>query len=271
MRGSSRGASIAAQEAFDGVVGGAGDRSVLGEELFSVAAAVDANASLRRALADPSREASAKQLLAERLFGGKVSPAATVLVSAVAGGRWSHEGDLSDTLESLAVQAFLSQAESEGRIDTVEEELFRFERIIASDSGLRDTLSSRNTDAAGKGALVRRLLEGKAAPETIRLAEQAVRYPRGRRLDRVLETFLELASKRRDELSALVTVAAPLTEQQAARLRSALEGIYGKSVTLQTVLDTSVVGGIRVQVGDEVVDGTVLRRLDEARRHITGS
>src|SRR5690606_36798057 len=173
MRGSSRAAAAAAQEAFDGVLGGAGDRSALGEQLFSVAALVDANPSLRRALADPSREASAKQLLAERLFGGKISPAATVIVSAVAAGRWSEEGDLSDMLESLAVQAFLSQAESEGRIDAVEEELFRFERIIAGDAGLRDTLSSRNPDAEGKAALVRRLLEGKAQPETIRLAEQA--------------------------------------------------------------------------------------------------
>lgn len=271
MRGSSRAAAAAAQEAFDGVLGGAGDRSALGEQLFSVAALVDANPSLRRALADPSREASAKQLLAERLFGGKISPAATVIVSAVAAGRWSEEGDLSDMLESLAVQAFLSQAESEGRIDAVEEELFRFERIIAGDAGLRDTLSSRNPDAEGKAALVRRLLEGKAHPETIRLAEQAVTYPRGRRLDRVMEGFLKLAAQRRDELTALVTVAAPLTEQQAARLRSALENIYGKAVTLQTVLDPTVMGGIRVQVGDEVVDGTVLRRLEEARRHITGS
>lgn len=271
MRGSSRAAAAAAQEAFDGVVSGAGDLAALGEQLFSVSALVDAHASLRRALADPSREASSKQLLAERLFGGKISPAATVLVSAVAGGRWSQEGDFSDTLESLAVQAFLTQAESQGRIDAVEDELFRFERIIASDTGLRDTLSSRNTDAEGKSGLVRRLLEGKAQPETIRLAEQAVTHPRGRRLDRVMETFLELASKRREELTALVTVADPLTEQQRARLRSALENIYGKSITLQTVLDKGVFGGIRVRIGDEVVDGTVLRRLDEARRHITGS
>ena len=115
------------------------------------------------------------------------------------------------------------------------------------------------------------LLEGKAAPETVRLAEQAVRVPRGRRLDRIMESYLELASRRRDELAALVTVATPLTEQQSARLRSALEQHYGKSVTLQVVQDPTVMGGIRVQVDDEVVDGTVLRRLEEARRHVTGS
>ena len=85
-----------------------------------------------------------------------------------------------------------------------------------------------------------------------------------------MEAYLELASRRREELTALVTVAAPLTEQQSARLRSALESHYGKSVILQVVLEPEVMGGIRVQVGDEVVDGTVLRRLEEARRHVTG-
>ena len=156
------------------------------------------------------------------------------------------------------------------RIDRVEDELFRFERIVAGSPGLRDTLSSRNTDAGGKVALVHGLLEGKAAPETIRLTEQAVRAPRGRRLDRVMESYLRLAARRRDELTALVTVAAPLTEQQQARLRGSLEAHYGKAVTLQVVLDPSVMGGVRIQVEDEVVDGTVLRRLDEARRHVTG-
>ncbi len=270
MRGSSRGAAKAAQAAFDAALAADAGWETVAEELFAVTAVVDGNASLRRALADPSRDASDKKGLARTLFGGKVGETTTGLVSEVAGQRWSAERDLGDTLEGLAVQALLATAEREGRIDRVEDELFRFERIVAGDPGLRDTLSSRNTDAPGKVTLVHGLLEGKAAPETIRLTEQAVRAPRGRRLDRVMESYLELAAVRREELTALVTVAAPLTEQQHARLRSALEAHYGKSVTLQVVQDPTVMGGIRIQVGDEVVDGTVLRRLEEARRHVTG-
>ena len=94
---------------------------------------------------------------------------------------------------------------------------------------------------------------------------------RGRRLDRVLAAYLDLAANRRDELTALVTGASALTEQQAARLRTQLETMYGKSVSLQTVVDPHVLGGIRVQVGDEVMDGTISRRIDQARRHVTGN
>ena len=136
---------------------------------------------------------------------------------------------------------------------------------------MRDTLSSRNTDGEGKAGVVATLLEGKAHPETVRLAQQAVRVPRGRRLDRVLAAYLDLAANRRDELTALVTVASALTEQQAARLRTQLETMYGKSVSLQTVVDPHVLGGIRVQVGDEVMDGTISARIDQARRHVTGN
>ena len=271
MRGSSRGSATAVQAALDAVLAQGSSWAPLADELFAVTAVVDGNASLRRALADPSRGTTEKQGLARAVFGAKVGETTTNLVAEVAGQRWSAERDLTDTLESTAVQCLLATAERAGHIDRVEDELFRFERIVAGDPALRDTLSSRNTDGNGKAALVRGLLEGKAAPETVRLAEQAVRTPRGRRLDRTMEAYLALASTRRDELTALVTAATPLTEQQGARLRSALEAHYGKAVSLQVVLDPTVMGGIRVQVGDDVVDGTVLRRLDEARRHVTGS
>lgn len=269
MRGSSRGAGLAADKALNLALDGV-DRNALAEELFAIGGTIEADPGLRRAFADPSRDGEAKRGLADRIFGGKVSETATNLTGEVVAQRWASDGDLSDTFESLAVRALLASAEKAGRIDAVEDELFRFERIVAGDTELRDTLSSRNTDAAGKAGIVRGLLEGKASPETVRLAEQAVLVARGRRLDRVLESYLKLAATRRDELTAVVSVAIPLDERQQSRLASALRDIYGKKVTLQMVLDKSVVGGIRVQIGDEVVDGTVARRLESVRHDLAG-
>ena len=270
MRGSSRAAAAAGEKALEAAFTAGADRRTLAEELLSVTAVVDGSATLRRALADPSRESGEKQALAERLLSGKVSAEALVVVKALVGQRWATERDLSDTLEELGIESLLAAAESGGRIDRVEDELFRFERIVAGNPELRDRLTNRQGDVQDKAGVVNQLLENRAADETQRLARQAVLAPRGRKLDRTLEHYLSLAAKRREQVTAVVTAATELTAQQRERLTAALQNIYGKTVLLQVVLDEQVIGGIRVQVGDEVVDGTVLRRLDEARRHISG-
>lgn len=270
MRGSSRAAAAAGQRAFQSALASGADWGTLAEDLFGITALIDGNATLRRAVADPSRDARAKRDLVARLFGGKVSQAAVDVLSELVAQRWSTERDLSDTVESFAVETVLASAEAGSRGDQVEDELFRFERIVAGNPALRDALVNRNIDPQRKAELVGRLLQGKVAAETARLARQAVLAPRGRKFDRTLEMYLALAAKRREQLTAVVTAAVPLDETQRHRLAAALQGIYGKQVQLQLVIDERVVGGIRVQIGDEVVDGTILRKLEGARRHFAG-
>jgi F-type H+-transporting ATPase subunit delta len=270
MRGSSRAAAAAGQRAFQSALASGADWGTLAEDLFGITALIDGNATLRRAVADPSRDARAKRDLVARLFGGKVNQAAVDVLSELVAQRWSTERDLSDTVESLAVETVLASAEAGGRGDQVEDELFRFERIVAGNPALRDALVNRNVDPQGKAELVGRLLQGKVTAETARLARQSVLAPRGRKFDRTLELYLALAAKRREQLTAVVIAAVPLDETQRHRLAAALQGIYGKPVQLQLVIDEKVVGGIRVQIGDEVVDGTILRKLEGARRHFAG-
>jgi F-type H+-transporting ATPase subunit delta len=269
MRGSSRVSAAAVQETFQSVLDGQVDRSRLAEDLFGITTALDGNIALRRAVGDPSREGEPKAELVERLFNGKVSPEAVVVTKKAAGQRWSEERDLTDTLESLAVSAVVAAAERGGNADQMEDELFRFERIVAGNPGLRDALTDRRADPEGKERLVTTLLEGRASGETLRLVQQAVRHPRGRRFDRVLDSYLGIAATRRDQQAATVNTAVDLDADQRRRLATALSNFYnGKKVHLNVVLDPAVIGGIRVQIGDDVVDGTILRRLEAAKRHL---
>jgi F-type H+-transporting ATPase subunit delta len=262
----------AVETALDSPLGSALGRDVdhtqLADDLFAVTGALDANIALRRAVADPSRDGADKAALVERLFDGKVGADAIRVTTAAAAQRWSEERDLTDTLESLAVTAVVAGAEKAGRADQLEDDLFRFERIVAGNARLRDSLTDRRADAGGKERLVTELLEGRASEETVRLVRQAVRVPRGRRFDRVLDDYLAVAARRREQLSATVTTAVDLDERQRERLAAALSSYYGgKDVHLNTIVDPTVIGGIRVQIGDDVVDGTILRRLDAAKRH----
>ena len=266
MQGTSRAAFATGHDAFATALGSGIDRSALAEDLFTVTGALDSSASLRRAMVDPSRDVSAKSALVQGLFGPRLSEAATDLLKVLVAQRWTEDRDLGDATESLAVEALVASAEANDRLDALEDDLFRFGRVVAADTHLREALSARGGDEDVKGALVATLLDGKASTETIRLVRQAARHARGRRFGRVLEDYLAIADKRREQLTATVTAAVALDDVQHQRLASVLSDIYGGPVQINVVLDPSVVGGIRVQVGDEVVDGTILRRVQEAER-----
>lgn len=250
--------------------GGGIDPARLADDVWAVARLVDSNAALRRSLADPSREGSDRAALAEKVLSGKVGQGALHVVKAVVAQRWSDPGALGTALQRLGVESQLEHAERHGRLTQVEDELFRFSRIVEATPDLQAALSDRRAEAAAKRSLVERLLSVKAAPETVNLAVQAVAGLRGARFDRTLRAFLEQASERQQQVSAVVTSAIPLSETQLESLRAALSRQYGRQVHTNVVIDSAVVGGIRVEIGDEVVDGTISHRLAEAQRRMTG-
>ncbi|WP_352396635.1 F0F1 ATP synthase subunit delta [Kineosporia sp. NBRC 101677] len=271
MQGPSRVALAAGQDRLEMLLNSVGtDAARLADDLFAVTDLVVSNAALRRALTESSRPAETRAALAARLLEGKVSGPALDLVSGLVRSQWSDSSDLTEALEGLAVTAALFGAERAERLDRVEDELFRFGRTIAGDVSLRDAFAIRTPGSDRKRQLVHQLLVGKVAPETLRLAAQAVTSPRGRRVEQVLEKFLEAAAARRRQLVADVVAATPLTEGQRARLSTALRRLYGRDIRINLDLDPEVMGGLRIMVAGELIDSTVLSRLNTARRTIAG-
>jgi F-type H+-transporting ATPase subunit delta len=244
------------------------DAANLGNELFAVAGVLASQPALRRALTDQSRPASARTALARSLFVGKVSDDALGMVEAVAGARWSAAGDVTDAVEQLAVQSIVAAAEANHHLDELEDELFRFGRIVASTPELRIALTNPFASAQAKRDLLAGLLADKVTPESLRLITEAAVSPLGRSLDVSLEEYARLAARRRERLVAEVHVAVPLTDQQRVRLASALATAYGHQVHLNVVIDPRVAGGMTVRIGDDLIDGSVATRLATAGRRL---
>jgi F-type H+-transporting ATPase subunit delta len=268
VRGSSRASLALAKERLTDVLAGGADPGRLGEEMFAVTGLLDSEAALRRTLADPTREAQAKQALAGQLLGGRVGAPTLELVSALAGERWSQSGDLADAAEQLAVLGIVEVADREGGLDDLEDELFRFGRVVNAEPELRIALSNPVFPGERKRELLNALLGGKVTGPTMRLVTQAALQPRGRTLDASLNEFAQLAAERRERLMAEVHVAVALTAEQRSRLKAALAAAYGHDVHLNVVLDPQVIGGISVQIAGEIIDGTTASRLAELRRRL---
>jgi len=200
-------------------------------------------------------------------LSGKVSDDALEVLRWSVASRWSRERDLESAVETLGVEAELASAEAQGQLEEVEDELFRFGRIIESNAQLSLALSDLSVPLERKRGLLERLLEGRANQVTVRLAQRAVtRGEKGRAIDRVIEELVGLAAERRQRKVAVVQVARPLDADQVERLRTALTRSFGGEVELRIEVVPDVMGGVVVQVGDEMIDGSVARRLTEAQR-----
>jgi F-type H+-transporting ATPase subunit delta len=242
----------------------------LADELFAVARLLDGQLTLRRALSDPAGKPQDRAALAQRLFGAKVSPLALDLVETVARQRWSRPSDLVDAFMELAIEASLEAADARGELDSVEDELFRFGRIVAADRELARILSDRAAPAEGKRALLDRLLAGRVSPISEQLLRNVLTGPHAGNAEVAIERLSEVASRRRGRSVARVTSAVALTPAQEERLTEVLGRLYGRRVELQVIVDPSVIGGLIVQVGDEVIDGSIAHRLEAAERRLAG-
>lgn len=268
MEGASRSSLTAARKALNEVLGGDVDAAAVGDDLLAVSRVLGGSAALRRALSDPSREGRARSELIDRLFSGRISNEAREVARFSVAQRWTRDAHLSLAIEEFAVEAFLANAQRHDRLSQVEDELFRFNRIVQGHSDLQAALSNRHASESSKRDLVKSLLSDKVAPETLRLASHAVVTPTAR-FDRAIEAYQQIAAKRQDQVTAVVTSATELSEHQLERMGAALSKQYGQTVNINLVVDPEVLGGVRVEIADEVIEGTISNRISDARRHVT--
>ena len=242
----------------------------LPEDLFAVASLLDAQPQLLAGLADSGQPLQFREGLVRDVLSSRVSELALDIVLVVVARRWSSESDLVLALELLADQAAFTVAQNDGTLDATEEELFRFGRALDASSELQMALTDPAQSATVKAHIVRDLLNGRGTVATAQVLQYAVGHLHGRRIDAVMEALCALAAQQRQRVVAEVRVAAPLDEAQRARLQSLLSRIKGREVRLNVAVDPSVLGGVFVQIGDEVIDGTVATRMEQAHRALLG-
>jgi F-type H+-transporting ATPase subunit delta len=249
----------------------------LAKELFGILGMVDSSAGLRRALTDPSRNGDEKSALVRQLVGGKVSADAADIAGGLASSRWANARDIGDALETLAATVVISVAENKSAVsasgitglEELENDLFSFNQAVASSHEVQRALSEPQASGAAKATLAEKLVPG-VSEEAKVLITQAVTQPRGIKPTRLVQRFAELAAKRQQRWIATVSVTRPLTPTQLARLQAGMNALYGRELKVNVNVDPALIGGIRVQVGDEVLDASVITRLGELQRQLAG-
>lgn len=231
--------------------------------IFAASDALAAQYRLRATLSDPAVPAKVRVQMARRLFSDRIPSAAVELVAQVCASA-TDATFLETEVDRQGIRAVFQQS---GAVRRVQEEVFRFARVLEDDSDLQATLTDPLIELAARQRLVADLLASRAHPATVQLVQRCVQR-RGRTLVKTLDYYVEVAAQIGRHTLARVTVAKPLTAEQLTQMRAQLARIYGTTIDIQIDIDSEVLGGARIEIGDDIIDGTVQTRLNEARRLI---
>lgn len=237
-----------------------------GDQLLSAGRVIGDSAQLLAAFTDPAVEAADKRSIIDTLFA-PLDAQTRELLGALASSQWSSGDDLLAGIEELGFRAV---AESATAATPIEAELFAFGAAVTSDPELELAVSSKLGTNAAKSALVETLLAKKASAQTVAIVRHLVQQPRGRRIAELLRQAASIVADQAGLVVATVTTATPIAAAQLDRLTKGLAQSYGKELRINQVVDPTIIGGVRVQVGDDVIDGSVASRLKELRLQLAG-
>lgn len=227
--------------------------------LLGAARALEATPQILAALVDARGDRASRVALVQRVFATLDARVVGLLTVAVEQ-RWSSSADLLAGLEEAGIR--LAARASDG---DVVGELHRIGAIVESDAELELALSGRLGDPADKARVVARLFEGRAADATIVILDHLVRSPRGRRIGGLVRDAIEAAARAAGESTATVTTANALSDAQLSRLEAGLAARYGRRLRVQQRVDPQIIGGLRVAVADDVIDGTIRSKFTDLR------
>lgn len=228
-------------------------------DLFRASRALERSPQVLSSLGDPVSTPDSRAALAQRVLG-QLGGAAISIVAHLARQRWSEPDDLLAAIDEAAVRVAVR---STG--DDVAGEIASFGRIVAADPQLELALGGLQGSVDEKAELVRRLLSGRSSETTLTILDHLVRAPRGRRIGQRLRSAATQVAAAAGRSLATVTTAREIPAAQLDRLRAGLERQYGRTLQVQQVVDPAVLGGLRVSIGDDVIDGTVRSKLTDLR------
>ena len=241
----------------------------IGNELFTITKVLDDSIQLERALTDPSRPVADKVAVLTELLGDNVHPMTMEIMTDLVSRHWSRARDIANAVEDFGVDAMMYYADATGATLQVSVELSELHSALLNLSVVRAKLYDYQATSEARVKLFHEVFSGKTLNKvTMRLAEHATCNLRRRRYLETIQWLINKLSRHMGESMVTVTTATPLKLEQIKRLVEIYSAKVGRQVHINSVVDPTVLGGMRIQVGDEVTDNTVVAQLQNLHRKV---
>ena len=241
----------------------------IGNELFTITNVLDHNIQLERALTDPSRPVEDKVAVVKTLIGDQAHPLVMEIMSDLVSRRWSRVSDIANAVEDFGVDGMMYYADHTNTTLQVSVELAELHSALLNLPVVRTKLYDATVSSEARVKLLYSLIgDADFTKVTKRLAEHATCNLRNRRYLQTIQWLINKFSRHMGESMVTVTTATPLSKEQVEKLIAIYSAKTGHPVHINSVVDPTVMGGMRIQVGDEVTDNTVVAQLQHLQRTV---
>ena len=162
-------------------------------------------------------------------------------------------------------QAVFELASQEGRIEDWRRHLAAIKDLVG-DPAVADVLKNPTISASRRIELIAE--PGFLDPEATNLVRMLVESGRVDQAAGILDEYDALADEAAGRVRATVTTAVEMSPDEQARLGSGLSRRLGKDVRVSAIVDPQILGGLKLQYGDHLVDVSLASRLQQLRRRL---
>ena len=178
---------------------------------------------------------------------------------------------LNGALARRYAQALFELAVEVSLLDQVDAELQELTKLIAENSELRHLLNHPNIEAKTKKEVLNKILDQNISDITRYFFYLLIDRRRQNLTKHIQREFTRLANEARNVIEAQIVSAVPLAEAQEEKLKQVIAKATGKNVRLTTSVDSTLIGGAKLQIGDRVMDGSIATALEKLRNQLKKS
>lgn len=181
----------------------------------------------------------------------------------------SSTAAVTDSVSRVYAQALLELAEEAGQIDAIAQEVNDLAALLAGNDDLQRLFDSRAIGTEARGQMIERVFQGKVSPTLYQFLRVVNAKDRLDALPAIFIAFGEKLDEKRGIVKVDAHVAAALDAGQADRVAAAVgESLGGKKVLLNQHIDPKLIGGLKLRIGDEMIDASVATQLKLVQRRL---
>lgn len=164
--------------------------------------------------------------------------------------------------------ALFDLALEKNNIDEMNDQISLVYSTVCNDKNLLKVMQSPQLDGDAKFGIIKNTFQKYVSPDVLGFFALIFRKNREDLLTEILEVFLAKVKEHKGIATAEISSAKPLKQEKLEEIAEKLSKKFNKQIEIKTIVDPSLIGGLKIRICGHQIDGTIKRQVDEIKKNL---